>query len=137
MPTNLKLKTKKKLLDTSAIIALWKKEPGFEVVENIIASSAVSSVNLSELVGVLSRSGIPENEIDKIITDIVPEIIPFSEELAVKTGKLSLIAKEYGLSLGDKACIATGEHYQMEIYTTDKIWSKLSEQTNAKITIIR
>lgn len=130
------VKSKKSLLDTSAIIALLKKEPGYEILEDVIANSSMSSVNLSELVAVLARSGVPEEEIDEIITDIVPEIIPFSENLSIKTGKLISVTKEYGLSLGDRACIATGSYYNMEIYTKDSIWLNLTENVKVKITLV-
>ncbi|WP_375319182.1 type II toxin-antitoxin system VapC family toxin [Candidatus Tisiphia endosymbiont of Oplodontha viridula] len=130
-------KTKKYLLDTSAIIALLKKESGYKILEDVIAASSISSVNLSELVSVLIRSNIAENEIDVIITDIVPEIIPFCENICIKTGKLSRLTKDYGLSLGDRACIATGCYYNMEIYTADKIWLKVADNITARIILVR
>lgn len=130
------IKSKKALLDTSAVIALLKKEVGYEILEDIIASSSISSVNLSEFVSVLARSNIPVDEIDEIITDIVPEIIPFSEDIAIEAGKLTNYTKEYGLSLGDRACIATGIYYNMIVYTTDKIWVEL-EIENVDIKLIR
>jgi PIN domain nuclease of toxin-antitoxin system len=125
----------KALLDMSAIIALLKKEPGYELLEEVIASSAVSAVNLSELVSVLIRAGIEESEVDEIIKDIVPEIIPFSDDIAVNSGKLIKQTKEFGLSLGDRACVATGIHYNIPIYTTDKVWKRIKAQAN--IIIIR
>jgi len=137
MQINSKSKHKKYLLDTSALIALIKKEDGYETIDNIIANSAISSVNLSELVAVLARSGVSNADIDEIIKDIVPEIIPFCEDTSIKAGKLLNITKTYGLSLGDRACIATGDFYKMEIHTTDKIWSKLQSDITTKITVIR
>lgn len=137
MQINSKSKTKKYLLDTSALIALLKKESGYEMIEKIIANSAISSVNFSEFVAVLARSGISYIDIDEMIKDIVPEIIPFCEDTSTKAGKLITVTKDYGLSLGDRACIATGDHYQMEIHTTDKVWSKLQPQIATKITVIR
>ncbi|MDN3031143.1 MAG: hypothetical protein QMO91_07585 [Candidatus Tisiphia sp.] len=50
------IKTKKYLLDTSAIIALLKKEPGYKILEDVIASSSIASINLSELVSVLTST---------------------------------------------------------------------------------
>jgi PIN domain nuclease of toxin-antitoxin system len=137
MQINSKSKNKKHLLDTSALIALLKKEPGYEEIEDIIANSAISSVNLSELVAVLARSGISDLDIDEMIKDIVPEIIPFCEYTSIKAGKLLTITKTYGLSLGDRACIATGDFYEMEIHTTDKAWLKVQSEITAKITVIR
>lgn len=137
MQTRAKSKNNRVLLDTSALIALLKKEPGFDKIEDIIANSAISSVNFSEFVAVLTRSGIQENEINEIITDIVPEIIPFCVDTSILAGKLAILSKDYGLSLGDRACIATGEFYKMEVYTSDKVWLKLQPKLKTTITIIR
>lgn len=119
------IKNKKVLFDTSAIIALLKKEPGYEILEDLIANSAISSVNLCELVSVLSRSSIYGDEIDEIITDLIPEVLAFPENLAIQAGKLASQTKSFGLSLGDRACIATGIEHQMTIYTTDQIWQEV------------
>lgn len=132
-----KLKSNKVLLDTSALIALLKKEPGYELVEGVLAHSAISSVNLCELVSILAKNQIPEEEIDDIISDIVPEIIPFCSELAKKAGKLSKFTKDYGLSLGDRACIATAEYHNVQVYTADKVWRNLQKQISTTINLIR
>ena len=55
-----KLKSNKILLDTSALIALIKKEPGYQKIEEVLAYSAISSVNLCELVSILARNNILE-----------------------------------------------------------------------------
>lgn len=130
-------KDKKVILDTSALIALLKQEPGHERISGVIANSAISLVNLSEFIAVLARSGVSEDDIDEIITDLVPEVIPFFENISIKTGKLATITQEYGLSLGDRACIATGDYYKMAIYTTDKVWAKLDHITSTDIIVIR
>jgi len=115
----------KSLLDTSAVIALLKKEPGYEIIEDIIGSANISVVNLSELISVLTKSGLLEEEVDNITTSIVPIVIPFSEDIARLAGKLIKDTQIFGLSLGDRACIATGIIHNMTVYTTDKIWAKL------------
>jgi PIN domain nuclease of toxin-antitoxin system len=124
------------LLDTSALLALLKKEPGHEIVSNIIAISTISSVNLSELITVLSRAEVSENDIDEIITDLVPEIIPFCGDISIKTGKISKLTQGYGLSLGDRACRATAIQLGLPVYTADKIWAEL-DLPNVKINLIR
>ncbi len=131
-----KLKSNRILLDTSALIALIKKESGYQKIEEVLPYSAISSVNLCELASILARNNILENEIDEIIEDIVPEVIPFCENIAIKAGKLSKYSAKYGLSLGDKACLSTAEYYSMNVYTTDKIWSEL-ETLNIAINVIR
>lgn len=136
MQPNPKLKSAKPLLDTSALIALLKKEDGYKKVEEVLAHSAISSVNLAELVAILAKNSIPENEIDEIVTDMVPEIIPFDENLGIQTGKLHGYTFKCGLSLGDRACIATAKHYNMDVYTADKIWATLNIP-GVKIHLIR
>ena len=86
---------------------------------------------------ILAKNQIPENEIDDIISDIVPDIIPFCTSLATRAGKLSKLTKEHGLSLGDKACIATAGYYNMQVYTADKIWAKLDKKISSNIVLIR
>ena len=132
-----KLKSNRILLDTSALIALIKKESGYQKIEEVLPYSAISSVNLCELASILARNNILENEIDEIIEDIVPEVIPFCENIAIKAGKLSKYSAKYGLSLGDKACLSTAEYYSMNVYTTDKIWPELKTYITIAINVIR
>ena len=132
------MQTKNKvLLDTSAIIALLKQEPGHEMVSEIIANSAISAVNFSEFIAILTRASISEKDIDEIIKDLIPEIIPFCENISKKAGKLSKLTQSYGLSFGDRACLATGDHYHMEIYTADKVWVELKHKISSNIILIR
>ncbi|MDX2049565.1 MAG: hypothetical protein SFT93_00070 [Rickettsiaceae bacterium] len=46
------------------------------------------------------------------------------KELALFAGRLAGITKDYGLSCGNRVCIATGIEYNMTIYTTDSIWNE-------------
>ncbi len=127
---------KKFLLDTSAIIALIKKEPGYKIVSNILANSAISTVNFTELISTLIKEGVSEEDADAITENIIPEIIPYDHEVAINAGKLISITKPYGLSLGDRACIALGMQLELPIYTADKIWAKL-DLPNLDIKLIR
>ena len=131
------MKYKKCLFDTSALIALLKKEQGHEMLSEVLTHSSISAVNFSELVAVLIRNNIEEKEIDEILQDIVPEILPFDEKIAIKAGKIINITKEYGLSLGDRACIATSIHYNIPVYTTDKVWEKIAKQLHLNVVVVR
>lgn len=131
------IKNKKYVLDTSALIALLQNEPGSEVIKDKINKSIISSVSLCELITFLSRNQIEENDIDEIIENMVPEVIDFCSTVSTIGGKLIKITQDYALSLGGRACIATGLHYGLEIYTADKIWDKLNGKIKASIVIIR
>ena len=49
--------------------------------------------------------------------------LPFEAALAVETGRLIRVAK--GLSLGDRACIATAKHFGLPVIIADKVWARL------------
>lgn len=129
-------KNNRVLLDASAIIALIKKEKGFQVVDDILAQSAISTVNFGELISSLAREGIPSADIDLMTENIIPEIIPFDHELSIVAGKLTAITKSKGLSLGDRACIATALQLDLPVYTADKVWADL-DIPNLKLKLIR
>jgi PIN domain nuclease of toxin-antitoxin system len=40
--------------------------------------------------------------------------------------ELILVTKPYGLSLGDRACLALAIDRNATVYTTDKVWKNLS-----------
>jgi ribonuclease VapC len=125
----------KYILDASAILALLNKENGSEIVAGKINDSVVSSVNLSEVVAKLNDYSIPEKDIKKIISKLNLNVVPFDEEMAIKTGLLRSATKHKGLSLGDRACIATGLSLDLIIISTDKVWKQL--EVEAKFEIIR
>jgi PIN domain nuclease of toxin-antitoxin system len=126
----------KTLLDASAIIALIKQEDGYQEVDKVLATSAMSTVNLAELVTTLAKDNIEAEDIDTITTNLVPEIIPFSYEIATLAGKLYPQTKHIGLSLGDRACLATALHLGLPVYTADKVWKELNI-ANLEIHLIR
>jgi PIN domain nuclease of toxin-antitoxin system len=129
-------KNNKILLDTSAIIALIKKEKGYQIVDDILATSAISTVNFSELIAALVREGVSSEDIDEITENIIPDIIPFDHETSIVAGKLITTTNSKGLSLGDRACIATALQLDLPVYTADKIWAEL-DIPNLKLKLIR
>ncbi len=113
------------LFDTSAILALINNEMGKGIAEKFLGRISVSSVNLGEFYGKLMDYGIEEGECIEIAESVINKVIDFDEELSLRTASLRVLTKDQGLSLGDRACIATGIHYDLAIYTADKSWSKL------------
>jgi len=109
------------ILDTSALLALLKNEPGAESVESLLGNIIMSSVNVSEVATVLLTSDMTLQECQAFISTLVP----YDEDLAFLVADLRKKTKAYGLSLGDRACIALGQKMQIPIYTADKIWRKL------------
>jgi PIN domain nuclease of toxin-antitoxin system len=124
------------VLDASAVLALLNQEPGYKQVEDYLPEAIMSSVNASEVMAVLTHQGIPNEDAETIATQIIKEIVPFDLEHAVLTAALRTSTKQYGLSLGDRACLALAKSRHSTVLTADKIWGKLTIP-GIKIHIIR
>lgn len=129
-------KEKQIILDASALLALLQEEPGSDEVEQNLSHAVMSAVNYSEVLTILVKTGFDEEEAVTLITDMLHEIIPFDAEQAALVAFLYKETKKYGLSFGDRACLALGQLKQATVFTADKIWSKLHIK-HATIKVIR
>lgn len=121
------------VLDASALLAMFNSEPGKEMVEEVLSNSIISAVNVSEVIAELQKLEIAVDEARKMIETVVHEVVPFDLEQAALTAALKSDTQQFGLSLGDRACIALGQLKNCPIYTADKIWSKMK----IKVILIR
>jgi ribonuclease VapC len=64
-------------------------------------------------------------EVDTILTSLPCEIVPFDTSLAVRSGLLRAATKRFGLSLGDRACLALAELRRLPVYTAERSWASL------------
>ena len=122
--------TTKIVLDASSVIALINREKGCEIVEKYLEEAIISTVNFAEVISVVNRE-LFKSEADrieglKLITDTLPQIIDFDVNQAIISGELDSITKKYGLSLGDRACLALAKYKNIPVLTADKTWSKLN-----------
>jgi PIN domain nuclease of toxin-antitoxin system len=126
----------KVILDSSALLALIQDEPGAEIIKPLLKFSVMSTVNVTETLSVLYRTNITPQEGFILISDIINTIIPFDLEQAKNCAELHPLVKSKGLSLGDRACLATAIQLGLPVYTADKIWAEL-DLPNVKIKLIR
>lgn len=124
------------VLDASAILAVIHQERGSEKLSpELLASAAVSTVNLSEVVAKLAISGWSAADAWEDATSLVQEIVPFSSEHARVAGNLIKQTRHLGLSLADRACLALGLELKAPIYTADRSWKNL--KLGVRIHVIR
>ena len=124
------------VVDTSAIIALINREKGAEIVEKHLDSSIISSVNFSELLTVLQREVFKDSrEFFELIKSAFLHIENFDSKQAEIAASLDKITKDYGLSLGDRACLALAKSKNLPVLTADKAWKSL--EIGVKIQLIR
>jgi len=131
--------TNKIILDASCVIALINKEKGHEIVEKHLEKAIISTVNFAEVITVVNRELFKtETEREEglnLISETLPEVIDFNYEQAIICAGLDSITKKYGLSLGDRACLALAKYKNLPVLTADKSWEKL--KLGVKIKLIR
>ena len=113
------------VLDASAILAVLGREPGAERVLPHVMDTAVSTVNLAEVHGKLVGRGIPKDEAWEASVSMAREVFTFDSEQAALVGALVPETKPFGLSLGDRACLALGMVLKAPVYTTERAWKDL------------
>lgn len=118
--------TKHYLLDASALLAAIHNEQGGDYVQQRIEGSAISSINWSEVLQKLDRAKANTPEIATALKALGLEVIPFNEEDATIAAGLWPDTKAMGLSLADRACLATGRRLKIPVITADKVWQAMS-----------
>lgn len=120
------------VLDASAVIALILDEPGAEVVAQAVPDSAITSVNLAEVIGHLARSGLRESDVRKLIEPLAIERIGFDEDSAYRAGMMVPVTRSAALSLGDRACLALAQHLDVPALTADRRWLSLASAVGVR-----
>lgn len=112
------------VLDASAVLALLNQEVGANKVEQalLLPNTCMSSVQLAEVVAKLIAVGVPIYKAREIMQMLAVSIVSLDEEIALKSAELMPVAKPLGLSLGDRACLATSIVLKLPALTADKVW---------------
>lgn len=111
------------VLDASALLAYLQREPGGDVVRRLLTGAVISSVNWAEVVGKLG--GLPAAAVRHRLAVRGMVVVPFTVEAAELAGALAARTRSVGLSLGDRACLATAAQLGLPAYTADRTWLDL------------
>jgi PIN domain nuclease of toxin-antitoxin system len=123
------------VLDASAVLAHISGEPGCDYVTAIAADALICSVNLAEIFSKLLERKVSQQVADAALYRYGFDIVTFDEELARRVGQLRMATKNYGLSLGDRACLALAQREGLPAVTVDREWAKLD--LGIEVTLLR
>ena len=121
------------LLDASALLAYLHQEQGGLLIKPHLPIAFMSTVNWCEVVQKLRAKSIDDKAVAKKLTLLGLRFIPFNLEHADKAGELWQVTAPFGLSLGDRACLATGLVENMPVMTADQIWQKIPLSLEIKL----
>ena len=125
------------VLDASALLAMLRREPGGEKVAAILADSAMTVVNLSEVVGHFARNGVAERDIRDVLEPLPVERVVFDEDLAYSAGLMIAVTRPAGLSFGDRACLALARRSGRKAMTADRTWLSVATLLGVEVELIR
>ncbi len=122
-------------LDASALLAFLFREQGTDQVATHLSASCLSAVNLAEVIGRFVRDGHDPDEVLARLSASEIELVPFTSEQAAIAAKLIPKTSRFGLSLGDRACLALALFRSIPALTADRDWKKL--KLGVSIAVIR
>jgi len=119
------------VLDASALMAYLQDEPGSDTVEALLVLRIViNAVNYAEVLSRLADGGedaaTAHHRLQQqgLVGDVL-RVVPLHEDDAVVIARLRPLTKAQGLSLGDRACLATGLRLGWPVITADRAWAAL------------
>jgi PIN domain nuclease of toxin-antitoxin system len=125
------------VLDTSALLAALFREPGESVLRAAGPGALMSAVNLSEFLAKCSDRGVPDELCRKHLAALQITIIAFDEAQCDAAAALRAPTRHENASFADRACLALAKSHALPVYTTDKVWSGLSEALGIDIRQLR
>ncbi len=131
----MKLKTERALyvLDSSAVIALVRRERGWEHVQAALDHSVISAVNLTESMTKLIRQGGEPLLVERLLKALDLEVLPWDEELAWASRDLCHLAWTHGISFADRACLTLARHLNLAALTGDAAWKKANHKVRVAL----
>ena len=113
------------VLDSTAVIALLYSEPGHQYVQEVLDKSAVSAVNLAEIVNKLAQRGPTSEVVRQSLVQLKLRVEDWSEGMAYQSVEFAPYSKSHGLSFGDRACLTLAKQLRATVVTSDKTWRRL------------
>ena len=127
------------LLDASAIIVFLQGEPGAAVVRQALQTGrcVVGAANLAEVIAKSIDRGIAPERIKAILAELSFTEIDVKAEDGAQAGWMRSQTRPFGLSLGDRLCLATAQRLKAKVLTADRPWLNVAKQMGLDIQCIR
>ena len=117
--------SKAAVLDASAMLCLLNGESGSERVIEALPAAVIGAANFAEVVSKLRERGLSAEEVQDVLGSLPLDVRPLSARQAYAIGHLRPTTRNYGLSLGDRACLALAAELGLPALTADQAWAGL------------
>jgi ribonuclease VapC len=126
------------ILDAAAVLAFLHREPGHGVITDALAAGAgISTANVAEVIGVLMRRGLAAEEATGAVDDLPITFFDVDLSLGQHAGAMQQRTRQFGLSLGDRICLALAAREGLPAMTTDRVWAQAGPLVGVEVRLIR
>jgi PIN domain nuclease of toxin-antitoxin system len=116
------------VIDSSALLAFFNREPGADVVGRVLTGDCfISTLTYTEVIGKIVGAGGLQKDIEQDLEELRLEPTPFNQEQARIAAYFYARRKPYTLALGDCATLALGEFLREPVLTAEKSWASLPD----------
>lgn len=112
------------VFDSSVLLALLKQET-YTIDLPDLRWASMSAVNVAEVWTKLAEEDRAAREAGTHLIGLLRDISSFTPQQARLAGELQTHPGVRGLSLGDRACFALALTTGAQVYTADKVWSRV------------
>ena len=115
------------VIDSSSVLVVIKLEPGAEFVLERLALGThyLSTVNAAEVLSRLSDYGLTAQDASMAVGQLQLVQVAFNDSHAAGAAALRRATRPFGLSLGDRACLAWAIELGLPVLTADRAWSQV------------
>jgi ribonuclease VapC len=121
------------VFDASALLAVLFNEARSSKVVHRLDRALISAVNHAEVVTKLLDRGRGFHQIHDELSLLPLEIVSFDSRQSFLSASMRPMTKDFGLSLGDRACLALGLVRALPVLTTDRNWAKLKVDVEIEV----
>jgi ribonuclease VapC len=126
------------ILDSSVVLTYLLDEPGRLAAEAAIADRGrILSVNLAEVMGRLVRDGTDPGIAADTLLALPLIVIALDAGLAIEAGAMLAQTRPFGLSLGNRACLALAKREGLPALTADQSWLRAAPLVGIEVRLIR
>jgi PIN domain nuclease of toxin-antitoxin system len=123
------------VLDASALLAFLLEEDGYDKVA--VENAVLSTINFAEVAQRLIKLGHDVTLLTDELIILGIQLEPFGIKDALTAAQLQSNTQNYGLSLGDRACLALAKRLDTVAVTADRVWQVVGQSIGVNVQFIR
>lgn len=102
----------------------------------------IGAANLAEALSTLAHRGADPRGVvgdlqERGVLGGLLSVEPLTLDDAIAIAEMRPPTKDYGLSLGDRACLALGKRLELPVMTADRVWVELEDALGVEVHALR